>query len=495
MNLWVKTLRQLTILSVALFFFSCEDESSLLGFKNPTSKFNVRYIDIPLHTEESESYVLAIDSLITDLRPNVSSSGQAQFVDGLIVGQYQDPEFGGLSAQPYLGLYALSNTALNATAEFDSITVRVRLNFYGYGFSDKKQYRFGVHEITGDTLSLYNGRRYYASSAAPDYGLEPLGEVTTTVHYDSLRKKSSGESTQDTLYLRGRLADDYGRRIFDLMKVGFNTDELQKAFKNQVRGITLLPDAAEPGLLGMNVVNTFGQLSRIEVHYHTLTDEGDVKDTLSAAVGFEYASFTKIDADRIGTELASASPYEAFIPISDKRYIQSGAGIVTKFDLAPFYKFADTVENIVVNSAELVIDNVTGSAGMDPHSALLLRLMNSSSNQFLNSRMPADREVAQRYYVTSSTTDPYYFPVVETGSPAAMTYSGGDNRYSGFVTLFTQSLIANKNDANGINENRLRYVALVPASPPANRGVTRTLFNKDNVRLRIFYTTANTVEP
>ena len=39
MNLWAKRIGQLAVLPVALFFFSCEDEAGVLGYKNPNPKF------------------------------------------------------------------------------------------------------------------------------------------------------------------------------------------------------------------------------------------------------------------------------------------------------------------------------------------------------------------------------------------------------------------------------------------------------------------------
>ena len=126
MNLWVKTLRQLTIVSVALFFFSCEDESGLLGFKNPNKKFHVGYVDIPLNV----SSVFGIDSLQTDLRPQLEA-GQTRIVDGLLIGQYTDTELGKVNAQSFLTLYPTANTVLDNTAVYDSVTVEFRLNFYG----------------------------------------------------------------------------------------------------------------------------------------------------------------------------------------------------------------------------------------------------------------------------------------------------------------------------------------------------------------------------
>lgn len=486
MNLWVRTIRQLTVLAVALFFFSCENETSILGFKNPNKKFQVGFVDIPLNI----SSVLAIDSLITDLRPIVINN-QINYVDGILVGQYQDDQFRKIEAKSFLTIAPLSTTALDATAVYDSITVQFRLNFYAYGFSGIKDLRFSIHEITGDTLTLFNDNRYYTTSAAPQYSVDAVGEATASVNYDSLQKQAALTSNrQDTLLAVGRLNDTFGMKVFDAVKAGFSGG----TFKGQIKGLALIPAADNPGILGMNVVNQFGQLSRIFLHYHTL-EESAVKDTLTRSLGVDYASFTKIDADRTGTELEVMKPYENITPLSDLRYVESGAPIITKLDLAPFYAFADTVNNILINSAEFVLEDVEAPAGLKPHSSLTLRLMNNSSDQFLNTRVAADVDLLtqSRYYILSS--DNYYSPAADGSSLASFAYNEDENKYSGFITLFAQSLFLNKNDEDGINDNRLKYLALYPVNPSAARSVSRTVFSKDNVRLRIFYTRANPVTP
>ena len=67
----------------------------------------------------------------------------------------------------------------------------------------------------------------------------------------------------------------------------------------------------------------------------------------------------------------------------------------------------------------------------------------------------------------------------------ALTYDDEDNGYSGFVTLFVQSLFGGRDQ-----EDRLAAVALVPDMPMTVRQVTRTVFSKENVKLRIYYTRA-----
>lgn len=496
MNLWVRTSRQLAVWAVALFFFSCEDETSLLGFKNPNEKFHVGYVEIPLNV----SSVVAIDSMVTDLRSILDPNGQARTVDGLIVGQYQDPQVGSITAQSFISIFPTVNSALQTSAVYDSVTVQFRLNGYGYGFTGLQQKTFKIHELTGDTLTLFNGNTYYASSPAPQYSAEPLGEATVSVHYDSLLKQAAiVPSQQDTLLVTGRLADDFGARLFEAIRAGFASSAAYDVFKSNIKGLAVLP-GEEPGVLGLTVTGNAGQFSRVVLHYHTLTDAGAVDDTLSRTFGTELASFSKIEADRSGTELAGILLYQGIQPPSDLRYVQSGAALITKVDLAPFYAFADTVNNILINSAELVIEDVSPPLGYEPHSAMMLRLMNSTNDQFLNNRITADVDKARPYYVLTSPSERYYFAASDEASPvpapASIIYDDETNRFSGFITVFAQSLFMNKSQDDGsVNQDRLTHFALFPVSPPASRSVTRTIFSKENVKLRLFYTRANPVTP
>ena len=490
MNLWVRTLRQLTVLAVALFFFSCEDEASLLGFKNPNKKFHVGYVDIDLNV----SSVMAIDSMVTDLRPFLDQNGRTQTVDGLLIGQYDDPLLGKISAQSFLTIYPLVNSELQSGAVYDSVTVQFRLNSYGYGFSGSQQKTFRIHEITGDTLTLFNGNTYYANSPAPQYTIDPIGQAVVSVNYDSLQKQATLPSNQqDTLLATGRLSDDFGSRLFEATRAGFSTPALHKIFKSQIKGLALLP-GDEQGVLGINVISASGQLSRVTLHYHTVDGGGTVTDTLSRSFGTDFASFTRIEADRSATELAGIPPYQS-IELPGNRFIQSGAPLITKIDFSPFYIFADSVDNLLINSAELLIEDVITEPGLAPHSTLVLRLMDNDSDQFLNNRIASDRERAGQYYVLSSTNERHYFAATDGLVPATIQYDEDTNRFSGFMTLFMQSLFVRKNDNDGVNENRLKYVALYPVTPPAERSVTRTAFAKETVSLRIFYTRANPVTP
>ena len=130
MNLWAKSLRQLSFVAVALFFFSCEDENTLLGFKNPVPKFNVAFVDIPL---TSNSFL--IDSIITDNKTGSSA---------LLIGKYNDPAFGAVTATPVLNINYTSGSRIPGDAIFDSVTFSLRYNYYHYGFSGERTEKFSI---------------------------------------------------------------------------------------------------------------------------------------------------------------------------------------------------------------------------------------------------------------------------------------------------------------------------------------------------------------
>src|SRR5688500_3609324 len=107
MNLLAKSLGQLALLAVALFFFSCEDPTSL-GYENPSDKFDVNFVDIPL-----ESSVWMLDSVPTN---NFTYAGE---VNRLMAGQYVDPRLGNISASFYTQYFTTSAAKLHSTAVLD----------------------------------------------------------------------------------------------------------------------------------------------------------------------------------------------------------------------------------------------------------------------------------------------------------------------------------------------------------------------------------------
>jgi hypothetical protein len=479
MNLWAKSFGRLTVLAVALFFFSCEDETSLLGLKNPNPKFNVTYVEIPI-----ESSVLSIDSVYTDNKTSVG---------GVLVGQYFDNQMGNIRSEAYLQIVPGTSALIPEGAVYDSLTVQFRLNYYSYGFSGDQTEKFTIHEITGDTLSRMLANRYKASSTIA-YDPTPMDEAVVDLDYDSLKKQYAlAAASQDTLITSARLSDLMGQQIFNLAsEYGFsknNPDVIE--FISKVKGIVMVPSQSS-GIFGIRIGDG---LSRVTLHYHTVTN--GTTTPLTKSYGFSSASFSNITTDRASTELSPLmQPYQSLLPGSGMRYLQSGTPLVTKLDFTKFYEFADTLENVIVNEAELIISGVESPSGLSAHSSLVLKPMRED-NQFFNVLVPDD-SVIRPNYILASTADPldihykHYFvnSDVPSSQPSAavLGYNSTDKEYAAFITLFVQTLFKNKVNANGINPSRLKYLALYPVSPSTMHTVNRTLFPGDKVKLRIYYT-------
>jgi hypothetical protein len=484
MNLLAKSLGQLAMLAVALFFFSCEDPTSI-GIPNPTSKFSIFSLDIPLETSS-----VLLDSVITD---NRISLGRVE------VGKYHDNVMGDVTAQAYLQMYNTYGDKLPPNAEFEYATVQFHFNFYSYGLTGKDTVRFTVHEVT-DILNIDSTFNYFYNSSVA-FDQSPLGQINVGVDYDSLTANiSRAPALQDTLVAEATLDHDFGQRVFNFCQQNeFKSRDDASRFFAVIKGLALVPTADTKAVVGINITSGY---SNMVLHFHT---QG-VQDTLQAAfsfanLNFNNPAFTRIEADRTGTALAGLQPYQS-TDFGNERYIQSGAPVVSKIDIANIYKVFDTLNNVLINSAELVIENVDSPPGFGVVPAMTLMVMNEN-NQFANVAYQADRDAhaKDRVYFFGRKTIAYplgkYLAVQNDNFPsepfATVGYSSTDKKYSTFATLFTQNLFNNsKTVAGTINETRIKYLALFPYAPTFTNlisgTVNRSVFDKNNIKLRLTYT-------
>lgn len=482
MNLWVKRTGQ--FLLAALLLVSCEDDSLLLGFKNPNQKFRSRYQEL-LIGQWGETNVYAIDSVATD---NLVGSR-------ILVGKYNDPSLGTVEATGYVELVS-ATTKLASTSVYDSITFEMQIDFYSYGLNDEHIEKFAIHRLTEDTLTFYNSKRYYANSSV-GYDPTPLGEASIKVNIDTLTKNLQKSSGYDTILARARLDDTFGQELFTVSLNDPNSDLTNvRRFKNRFKGLVLVPTTDSRSVLGYSPNNA---LSRVLLHYHTV-ESGNVKDTLVRQISMNGINFHNIKATRSGSYPASDPPYLATQPGTVA--IQCGDAMVTKIDIRSFYEFADTIDNMIINSAEFVIEGVDNS---DPVtyplvSSLELRVA-KENNHFFNDKIDSDSAALRNYYLlydpfnTTDITNNFMVrgDYSSTASSAVLAYQSSPNKYSGFVTLFAQNLFAHKTD-----DTRIEYLTLYPNSSAFGIGrfapgktINRALFNKNNIKLRIFYTVAN----
>jgi hypothetical protein len=502
MNLWVNRLRQLALLSVALFFFACEDETSLNGFKNPNPKFEGKYVEIPLSTSN-----LLLDKIRTS---NYLFEGE---YNRFLIGSYDDPIFGKVTSTAFTQFLTSSSTKIPAGATIEKMTFELALDLSVYGAQSEQNQVFNIYELSEPLQETSKRSTYYHTETT----WEPEALIATkTVNInpglfkDYIDWKTDGNAaTPDTtVYISievdklgigesfyARLAksfQDYSATPSDTTFVTFS--KFRTAFPGLV-----IECKSESGsnniILGVNSAQ-----SRIIIHYGTAT----AKYANSLIFSYPYAlGYNMIKAERTG-ELAALVPHQQQSTEDGSRYIQAGTGLVTKLHLDKFYEFANENDgkDLLINSAQLLINDVAISE-FAPPSALALRLLDENNNlrkfkgadaerdsALFAHRIVPDFAIYQRGQLARATfieNDSTYYGVADNASGAVVTYSGAQNRYSGFVTLLFQRLYKQRQEAN-----RMSAFALYPTDPTFTnigaKSVNRVVFPSDKVVLKIFYT-------
>jgi hypothetical protein len=129
-----------------------------------------------------------------------------------------------------------------------------------------------------------------------------------------------------------------------------------------------------------------------------------------------------------------------------------------------------------------------------PHSGFTVRLVRNDTSIFANINVAVDTALAGgRHFTADPTRDKYYYVRADFSSQEPRTfviYNSEDKKYTGYLTLFFQSLFREKNSTV-----RTKYLALYPYSATPERSVERTAFQAGNVKLRIYYTIPTQPKP
>lgn len=486
-----------------IFLIACkEDETSLLGFKTNSEKFKVIYQEVPV-----ASSVMLIDSVLT--YNNLSLGGNGR----LLVGKYHDNTFGDITASAYTQFGPINpKVDIPSSATLVSGYLVLSPDFYQYGDGVTSTNSFSVHElldsippITAPLSELPKRiqgipgyQPYYFNSSFP-YDPNSIGTTLYTIDpsgfdqkFDDLKNNPSklDHNTIDTLKIQ--LNSTFANKLFAMARNQTSDYTTLSRFRRVFKGLVIRPGATDTKVMGFNPDNdstTFSK-SRIILTYDEpdATSGGTVRKTLEYSIfNSGLIGFSNISADRAATPLALLPAPGMDVELDGTRYYQSGNPVTTKLNFGKFLEFADTIPNLVFNSVQLSID-VDDTSPYAPPAALRLRYLNTS-NKFVNFYSGVDTEATFPLYPSMTyDVDGWYIIGKKinsqiTGSSFDLIYNSEDKRYSADLTDFFQTLYKVK-DA----EFRYTDFALVGASPEIGKSVNRTVFNKDNVKLKIFYT-------
>jgi Domain of unknown function (DUF4270) len=499
MNLWAKRTGQLLLGAVLFFLLSCEDDSFLLGFKGKT-KFEGRYQEIAWNNTNSS--MLLLDSVYTD-QYDISSEDFRTY--RFLLGEVDDPAFGVVRSEVF-AQFQPDNSPVNppyfnsnrAILTYDSTTLQLLLDTYTYGPEINFNEKITVYELNEpDSLSFFVR---YLNTTPRSYNPIPVANLSFKSSWLAYKNERGSKS----FYLSGRMDDEYGFRIYsyagskgDSALVGDNL----KGFRDQFFGLAFIPTESDR-IIGYST----SLLSKLTLHYHSAAQDSMTTDFYFYP--FPYVSsnaYSKITTNRIG-DLAGISTVDVpYVPAGGQRYIQDGSPVVPNFDLDDYYSFIDTLENIVVNSAEISFAVEPPPAGMAPPPRLNVLIMKTADGKVIPVDM--ETEVDSLNMVQFSTnvfTDLKNFSVsgeLSTLQPLILTYDESTKRYYGYATMFFQTLFNNKDKT----ENRIESIALYPTAAPTQKAITslrrvsvlrgglgntvdRAVLKSDGMKLKIHYT-------
>ena len=432
MNLLIKKLGAVLIISA--LFFSCEDPSEVgLNLNPDLQNLKIQFVDIPL-----EVVNVRFDSI------NTTNQGR------LLVGNVNDPEFGRISATAFTEMRpSFSNPKIPNNAEFMSLKLNLLVN-YEYGINPNSNQKFYVHQLS-DVIES-DSTIYYKENSI-DFSADVIGQFN--ISFDP--------NNNDTI--KANISDIVGEDFFNKAKdtIVFKS---ASSFSEYFKGLAFVSDVNNSAIIG---INSESAETKMTLTYKTPTDTTELEflfNVSASGVALITKHFNQISIDDAGMPVEGINEfYKEFSPINNKIYLQAGAGLFPKIKLDALRDFVSE-NNIVVNRADLIIDVVSDFQDFLTPPNTLSYFKTNSTNGFI--RDSGVLKAVRQFNANANLTVSYL-------ADATVPFVGN-------ISLFTQNLVS-ENGAVNADED----VLLIPDNRYIS--VNRMSFNKDKVRIRLYYTT------
>ncbi len=459
-----------------------------MGFPK-NSRLNTRFVELPVNPS-----VLRFDGVLT------RNSAQDP-IKRILVGRYNDLQFGNIEARGYANIAPpIAVGIVPSTATFDSLVLQLKLDDYYYGNSDSTQQRIQIFEVL-DTIKSTIG--YYSSSSV-SISSTPLGEAKFSVDpaafdkalpLNSDRDTSNNVTTNVRIKLQGALGPNL---LADLMSDPQTLISDPDAFMGKYKGLAFVMAQGDK-IIGIDPTFTSpfpkGKDTKLSLYYTDGTTRSRADFLFFFANNFTYGktypavSFTTITTDRNSTALSGIQGFKDFVPPDDHFYVQSGTALLTKIDLTSFYNYVDTLENVVFNSAELVVTNTSKQKSpahvqlriLDSTNHFRSPYMDSLVNDVITSTLsPYFAKIPTAWFIGTSTTGASIEVRADQGPAFAV---ATDTHEVGkiFITEFCQQIFRHKHD-----KRRIKTLALMAVESEFQKSVNGLVLDR-NISLRLYY--------
>lgn len=416
---------------IGLFLFiSCEENGSFGLNGDDVAPVEFSSIDIGV-----TSSVVLLDSILS------SSTGT------FLVGEYQNNTFGNIVAKGYsrLDLNRASIFQIASEAILDSVRLNLTFNYI-----------------------------YDTSATASTWGVDMFSlarPVTDTIHITrdntviSSTLLSSGELQVTKLDSTYAIPVDeaWSTDIFERLRREDATVADQEAFEQLFRGVGFV---ARPGVSSNVLGIEVSENSNITMYYREPSATGEIDRQLAHVMNFHTVpNFYGLEFDRSGTDVESIQEFHVeYLPASGKRFIQPGAGIVTKIDISDFENFLSDDPRII-NLAEVSIGPVDElDDNIPPPEALYLAVTDERNTliedrgNFRSIQRDGDNQIAST-------------------SPVELVYDAETRTYTGSVTSYIQTYFSGRFQRNEF--------MIYPIN--MTRGLGGVSFDPEDVKLKIIF--------
>jgi len=204
-----------------------------------------------------------MDSLST-----LSFSSTSAATSRLLFGKYVDPVFGSIEAKAIAQFRPISFPFFAPTAEYDSIMLNLRYDFYSYGTLGETSQTVSVYEVT----QILDFTGAYFSNTPVSISNTPLATTDLPVD-DTYFKAELANTTHDSiLTAKFRLDDDFGHRLFDAANPEDTLYTNVNFFIKKFKGLAIVPQQADK-IVG---ISSSDPNTSLVLYYH----EGDTKKAI-----------------------------------------------------------------------------------------------------------------------------------------------------------------------------------------------------------------------
>ncbi|MGW8122193.1 DUF4270 family protein [Roseivirga echinicomitans] len=409
--------------------FSCEKNGGF-GFGSD----DVSPVEFSIETVGTTSSVVLLDSIVS------SNLGMG------FIGNIDDQDVWKVKATTYAKM-RLNFEELNDISE-DAILDSVKLSIkFGYLYKDfAKTARLKVSLLSEQ---IYDTLHITTNSTAISNELVAAGNVLVD-NFDSVY----------TINVDLNFANE----LFELLRNESSEVASQEAF-----------EAAYPGLAFQtedNSTNAYGivmdpKVTMIDFYYREKSSDGvvNVPSTHKITIG-DLIHYYGLELDRTGTSLnVVTNTNQEYLPSTGLRYIQAGAGIVTKINFSELETFANLKPDVIVNTAQVSIGPIKDPVdGVTPPTRLLL-LLTDAGNRVI-------KDGNNIRAIQQDGANP-----INSGSPLLLVYNDETKTYTGSITSFVGYYLSDVFRRNNF------FIA----PPSINGELGSIVFRPEDFKLKVFY--------